>query len=132
LIASLSELEKISLEFTQMKESDRRADLTGLALRIIDPLSSPDFHFNLRKEALVNEGTTTYIFENNASYPSLFNFLAEILHSKIPIAINDAKFGPSEIIISDGKKENADIKLTAAIKELQNLIHAKKAESFAR
>ncbi len=132
MTASLSELEKIAIDYSKLKESDRHANLTELAIKIIDPLSSPDFNFNIRKEALVNEGTTTYIYENNATYPSLFNFLAEILHSKVPITINDAKFGPGEIIIADGNKEVADLKLASAIKELRNLIHAKKTEAFSR
>jgi hypothetical protein len=128
----LSELEKMALEYTKTKELDRNADLAKLAIAIIDQLSSPDFNFNLRKEALVTEGTTSYIYESNSTYPSLFNFLAEILHSKVPIAVNDARFGPSEIIVADGNKEVADIKLASAIKELRNLIHAKKSEAFSR
>jgi len=128
----LSELEKIAIAYTKLKEIDRNADLTELAIKIIDPLSLPDFNFNLRKEALVAEGTTTYIYENNATYPSLFNFLAEILHSKVPIAVNDAKFGPGEIIVADGNKEVADIKLISACRELRNLIHAKRTEAFSR
>ena len=120
------------MKYTKLKETDRDADLGELAIKIIDSLSSPDFNFNLRKEALVNEGTTTYIYENNATYPSLFNFLAEILHSKIPIAVNDARFGPGEIIVADGNKEVASIKLVSAFKELRNLIHSKKTEAFSR
>ena len=132
LTASLNDLEKIALEYTKLKELDRNADLAKLAVTIIDQLSSPDFDFNLRKEALVAEGTTTYIFENNSTYPSLFNFLAEILHSNVPIAIIDARFGPGEIIVADGNKEVADVKLASAFKELRNLIHAKKTEAFSR
>jgi len=132
LTASLSELERIAIEYTKLKETDRDANLAKLALKIIDPLSSPDFDFNIRNEALVNEGTTTYIYENNATYPNLFNFLAEILHSKVPITVNDARFGPGEIIVVDGNKEVADNKLASAIKELRKLIHAKKTEAFSR
>lgn len=132
MTADLSELEQIAMKYTKLKETDRDADLGELAIKIIDSLSSPDFNFNLRKEALVNEGTTTYIYENNATYPSLFNFLAEILHSKIPIAVNDARFGPGEIIVADGNKEVASIKLVSAFKELRNLIHSKKTEAFSR
>lgn len=128
----MSELEQIAMKYTRLKETDRDADLGELAIKIIDSLSSPDFNFNLRKEALVNEGTTTYIYENNATYPSLFNFLAEILHSKIPIAVNDARFGPGEIIVADGNKEVASIKLVSAFKELRNLIHSKRTEAFSR
>ena len=132
MTASLSELERIAIEYTKLKETDRDANLAKLALKIIDPLSSPDFDFNIRNEALVNEGTTTYIYENNATYPNLFNFLAEILHSKVPITVNDARFGPGEIIVVDGNKEVADNKLASAIKELRKLIHAKKTEAFSR
>lgn len=132
MTVDLSELEQIAMQYTKLKEIDRNADLSELAINIIDPLSSPDFNFNLRKEALVSEGTTTYIYENNATYPSLFNFLAEILHSKVPIAIGDAKFGPGEIIVADGNKEVADNKLASAFKEFRNLIHSKKTEAFSR
>ena len=132
MTADLAELEQIAMKYTKLKETDRNADLGELAIKIIDSLSSPDFNFKLRKEALVNEGTTTYIYENNATYPSLFSFLAEILHSKVPIAVNDARFGPGEIIVADGNKEAADIKLGSAFKELRNLIHSKKTEAFSR
>lgn len=132
MTADLGELEKIALKYTKLKENDRNADLGELAIMIIDSLSTPDFNFNLRKEALVSEGTTTYIYENNATYPSLFNFLAEILHSKVPIAVNVARFGPGEIIVADGNKEAADIKLVSAFKELRNLVHSKKTEAFSR
>jgi len=132
LTSSLKDLEKIALEYTKLKELDRNADLAKLAITIIDQLSSPDFDFNLRKEALVAEGTTTYIFENNSSYPSLLNFLAEILHTKVPIAIIDAKIGPAEIIVAAGNKELADVKLASALKELRKLIHSKKTEAFSR
>jgi hypothetical protein len=52
------------------------------------------------------------------------------LHAPIPIVINEAKFGPGEIIVGAGEKERADVELWSAVKELQKLIHGKKAKAM--
>ena len=88
--------------------------------------------FRVKEEAQVSGKTTTYLYENNATYRFLFDFLAEILHLEIPIIVNDAKLGPGGILVADGKKEAADAKLNLAIKKLRELTHAKKAESSFR
>ena len=126
-VADISKLEKLANEHSKLRESKRKTDAAKCAITIIESISSPDFDFNLRKEALATDGNTTYVYENGASYPSLFDFLGEILHSKIPILIGEARFGPAEIIITDENRQSADLKLANAIKDLQSLVHAKKA-----
>ena len=82
--------------------------------------------FPLKKEGVVSNETTTYIYINNLTYPNLFEFIAEMLHLEIPITINGSKFGPGEIIVNKGNEQEAKQELGASVKELQKLIHAKK------
>ena len=131
LVADISKLEKLASEHSKLRESKRKADAANCAITIIESISSPDFDFNLRKEALATNGNTTYVYQNGASYPSLFDFLGEILHSKIPILVGEARFGPAEIIITDENRPSSDLKLAKAIKELQSLVNGKKAAAFA-
>ena len=79
---------------------------------------------------LFSDGTTTYIYENGAAYPKLYDFLSEILHAPVPIVVNEVKFGPGEIIVGVGEKEKADAELQSAVKELQKLIHGKKSKAI--
>ena len=132
MTVNLSDLELISKRYFEEKQGGKTTETADLAVKIIDLISSPDFVFKVKEKALVSENTTTYLYENSATYPFLFDFLAEILHSKIPIMIEDAKLGPGEILVTDGNKEAADAKMSLAIKKLRELIHAKKAESTFR
>jgi hypothetical protein len=116
------------LESRQNKESDSK----NFAIKIIDYISSPDLKFPLRKGGLISNGTTSYVYTNSIAYPNLFEFISEILHSKIPITINDVRFGPGEIIVNRGTEREAEQELALAIKELQKLIHAKRAELFRK
>lgn len=116
-------------ELKQAHEGGDDARLADIATKIIDSLSAPDFTFPIRDEVLVNDGTTTYVYENGAAYPKLYDFLSEILHSPVPIVINEAKFGPGEIIIGAGEKYRADVELQSAVKELQKLVHGKKTKA---
>ena len=54
------------------------------------------------------------------------------MHSKVPLEVRDGKFGPGEIIISNGDKSQADAHLGLCVKELQELVHAKKSQIFDR
>jgi hypothetical protein len=132
LTANLHDLEKISKKYVATKQGGRSAESADLAVEIIELISSPDFPFRVKEEALVSGNTTTYLYENNATYPFLFEFLSETLHSKIPIIVEDAKLGPGEILVTADNKESADAKLTLAINGLKNLIHARKAEASYR
>lgn len=131
LAPSLAEIEKMADEHARLKQAHGGNDarLAEIAAGIIDSLSSEGFAFPLRDEALVSDGTTTYVYENGAAYPKLYDFLSEILHTPIPIVINEAKFGPGEIIVGAGEKERADVELHSAVKELQKLIHGKKTKA---
>lgn len=123
-MTSFDELEynaKIYLESKQNKGLDSK----DAALKIIDFISSQDFKFPIQKEGVFSNGTTSYVYTKDMTYPNLFEFIAEILHTKIPITINDTRFGPGEIIVNKGLEE-AEEELDSCLKELQKLIHAKK------
>jgi hypothetical protein len=128
-MSGFDEVEHIAkryLESRQNKESDSK----NFAIKIIDYISSPDLKFPLRKGGLISNGMTSYVYTNSIAYPNLFEFISEILHSKIPITINDVRFGPGEIIVNRGTEHEAEQELALAIRELQKLIHAKRAEMF--
>jgi hypothetical protein len=131
LAPDLAEIEKMAGEHAKLRQAHDGDDarLAELAARIIDALSSEGFDFSLRDEALVSDGTTTYVYENGAAYPQLYDFLSEILHAPVPIVINEAKFGPGEIIVGAGEKGKADAELQSAVKELQKLVHGKKTKA---
>ena len=132
LAPNLAEIEKMADEHARLRQAHGGSDarLAETAARIIDVLSSEGFAFPLRDEVLVSDGTTTYIYENGAAYPKLYDFLSEILHAPVPIVVNEVKFGPGEIIVGVGEKEKADAELQSAVKELQKLIHGKKSKAI--
>lgn len=118
--------------YAQLKKSGNDAELAQLATGIVESISLPSFSFPLKEEALSSDGTTTYVYEDNATFPSLYDFLGELLHSKVPIEVRDAKFGPGEIIVNKQGKEEADASLGMCVKELQELVHAKSSEIFSK
>jgi hypothetical protein len=138
LLSKLDELEELAKRYAQLKqqeditnESDQ-VELTNLAVRIVDSISSASFFLPLAKEALSMDGTTTYIYQNNATYPATFDLLAEILHTTVPIEVGRARFGPGEILVTVQDRNEADIELELSIKEVQKLVHARRAEIFAK
>ena len=127
----MDELERMAKKYCELKQNQSQAELAHLAASIIDTVSLPSFSFPLKEETQESSGTTTYVYENNATFPALYDFLAEVLHSKVPIEVRDAKFGPGEIIVNKGKGE-ADSELGLAVKELQELVHARRSEILSR
>lgn len=131
-MTNVDEIELMAKKYSQMKKSGNDAELARLAASIIDSISLPTFSFPLREETLSSEGTTSYVYENNAAYPELFDFLGEILHLKIPIEVEDAKFGPGEIIVSEQDKQEADEELGWCVGELKELVRARKSEILSK
>jgi hypothetical protein len=124
---NFSELERDATRFFELKQyKELESELRNVAVRIIDQISLPEFTFPIKKEAVISSGITTYVYIDNLTYPNLLEFIAEILHTKIPVMINSAKFGPGEIIVNIGNDQEAQQELTSCIKELQKLIYAKK------
>ncbi len=143
-MAKLDELEELAKKYTQLKqqpqqqqqqdnanESDQ-VELARLAIRIIDSISSDSFFLPLEKDTLSSDGTTTYIYQNNATYPAIFDFLAEILHMTVPIEIGRAKFGPGEILVTTQDRSEADMELELSTKEIQKLVYARRAEILTK
>ncbi len=136
-MAKLDELEKLAEEYAQLKQQDNvnksnRVELAKLAIRIIDSISAASFFLPLEKDTLSSDGTTTYIYQNNATYPAIFDLLAEILHMTVPIEIGRVKFGPGEILVNAHDRSEADIELELSTKEMQKLVYTRRAEIFTK
>jgi hypothetical protein len=136
-LAKLDELEELAKKYTQLKQQNNtdennRVELARLAVRIIDSISSASFFLPLEKDTLSSDGTTTYIYQNNATYPAIFDLLAEILHMTVPIEIGRVKFGPGEILVNAQDRSEADIELELSTKEVQKLVYARRAEIFTK
>lgn len=137
MLAKLDELEELAKKYAQLKQQDNvnesnRVELAQLAIRIIDSISAASFFLPLEKDTLSSDGTTTYIYQNNATYPAVFDLLAEILHMTVPIEIGRVKFGPGEILVTAQDRSEADIELELSTKEVQKLLYARRAEIFTK
>jgi hypothetical protein len=120
------ELENDAKRFSELKQNEKsRSELKKIAIRIIDQISSPEFAFPVQHQSVVSNGVTTYIYKDNSTYPNLLEFIAEVLHTKIPVIINTATFGPGEIMVNKEGKHEALQELNSCVKELQMLIHGK-------
>jgi hypothetical protein len=127
MVTSFDDLEYIAKKYMKSKQNKGLdSESKDAAIKIIDAISSPDFKIPLQKEGVVSNGTTSYVYTNDLTYPNLFEFIAEVLHMKIPITINYTIFGPGEIIVNKGSKEEAELELDSCLKELQKLLYAKK------
>ena len=136
-MAILDELEELAKKYEILKQQENtsesdRAELASLAIKIIDSISSASFFLPLEKDALSSDGATTYIYKNNATYPAIFDLLAEVLHITVPIEIGRVKFGPGEILVAAQDKREADIELELSIKEMQKLVYARRAEIYTK
>jgi hypothetical protein len=120
------ELEYDAKRFSELKQNEKGgSELRKIAIRIVDQISSPEFAFPIHHQSVVSNGVTTYIYEDNSTYPNLLEFIAEVLHTKIPVIINTATFGPGEIMVNKEGKDEALQELNSCVKELQMLIHGK-------
>jgi len=137
LLSTLDELEELAKNYARLRqqynasESDS-AEVARLAIRIVDSISSASFSLPLEKDTLSSEGATTYIYQNNATYPAIFDLVSEILHLDIPIEIGRVKFGPGEILVTTQDKREADVELELSTKEMQKLVNARRAEIFTK
>jgi hypothetical protein len=126
MVISFDDLEYNAKKYMKLKQNKRSAlESKDAAIKIIDSISSPGLKIPLQK-GVISNGTTSYVYTNDSTYPNLFEFIAEILHMKIPITINYTIFGPGEIIVNKGSEEEAELELDSCLKELQKLLYAKK------
>ena len=120
------ELENDAKRFSELKQNEKSgSEVRKIAIRIVDQISSPEFAFPIHHQSVVSSGVTTYIYKDNITYPNLLEFIAEVLHTKIPVIINTATFGPGEIMVNKEGKNEALQELDSCVKELQMLIHGK-------
>jgi hypothetical protein len=136
-LATLDELEELAKKYAMLKQQENASEsdnveLARLAIKIIDSISSVSFTLPLEKDALSSEGATTYIYQKNATYPAIFDLIAEVLHTTVPIEIDRVKFGPGEILVAAQDKREADIELELSTKELQKLVYARRSEIFTK
>ena len=124
-----AELENDAKRFFELKHSEKTAsELNNIAIKIIDEISLPEFSFPIHNQSVVSNRVTTFVYRDNLTYPNLLEFIAEVLHTKIPVIINTARLGPGEIIVNKENEQEALDELNSCIKELQVLIHAKKVK----
>lgn len=130
----VEKLEQLAESYGKLKDAGEpsHAEIAKLAVAIIDSISSPSFSFPVAEESLASSGTTSYTYQKNATYPALFEFLGELLHSTVPLEVESSKFGPGEILVNKENKSDADAELALSTKELQKLIHARRAEIIAK
>ncbi|MDQ3975118.1 MAG: hypothetical protein M3264_01200 [Thermoproteota archaeon] len=123
------ELENNAKRFFELKHSEKtKSELNDIAVKIIDQISLPEFDFPIHDQSVASNKVTTFVYTDNLTYPNLLEFIAEVLHTKIPVIINTAIFGPGEIIVNKENEQEALEELNSCIKELQVLIHAKKVK----
>jgi hypothetical protein len=133
-MANFAELEMTAKKYVNLKRQKKmdqertelEEELNNISISIIGYFSSPEFAFPLVRQEVVSNGTTTYVYKNNSTYPNLFEFISELLHTPIPIAVESAKFGPGEIIVNGDNIKAARRELGHCIIELQKLIIGKK------
>ena len=129
MTTNFAELENDAKRFFELKHSEKTAsELNNIAIKIIDEISLPEFSFPIHDQSVVSNRVTTFVYRDNLTYPNLLEFIAEVLHTKIPVIINTARFGPGEIIVNKENEQEALDELNSCIKELQVLIHAKKVK----
>ena len=124
---SFDEVEDVARRYVESKQNNT-SESKIFAGQIIDYISSSGLKIPLQDEAVVSNGTTSYVYRKSKAYPNLFKFMSEVLHSEIPITVNDVRFGPGEIIVARGNQQEAEDQLNLSLKELQKLVHAKRAE----
>jgi len=123
---NIDEAEFAAKKYTEQKQQkELKSELKNTVSNIIDLISADNFVFPLKQEGVISNGTTTYIYSNNMTYPYLFEFIAEILHMRIPITINDTKFGPGEVIVNKENEKEVQEVFTLCVKELQKLLKPK-------
>lgn len=130
-MVDFDQIEELAKEYIELKKGEQESKSKKAVINLMDLLSSKDFAFPLKKEVAESNGTVTYLYLNNKTYPHLFEFIAEILHLEIPIIINNVKFGPGEIIVNSDNEKDAKQELDSCVKELQKLIRGKKNKVFA-
>lgn len=131
---NFAELEKMAKKYMKLKKqksTDSKKASLGLELNktiigIIDRLSCRDFMFPIQSNAVVSGKTTTFIYRKNLTYPNLFEFISDRLHTRIPIMLSGAKLGPGEIIVSSGNEKSSRRQLELCTKALQKLLSSKR------
>ena len=126
-MTGFDEMENIAKRYLQSKQN-KESDLKAFATEIIDYVSSPNLEFPSQKGAVISNGMTSYQYRDGSTFPNLFEFISEVLHSEIPITVNKERFGPGEIIVIAGDENEAAKQLALSINQLRKLIHAKIAE----
>ena len=132
---NFDELEKVAEKYVKLKGQKKmdeerieiEEELNNIKNTIIGYLSSPEFAFPLEKQALVSNGTTTYVYKKHSTFPNLFEFISQLLHKPIPIVLEGAKFGPGEIIVNGDNESRSRSELRHCVIVLRKLMLSKKS-----
>lgn len=93
--------------------------------KIMRFITEQNFLFPVNEHPLIDKNNASFIYKNNKTYPNLFEFIAKILHTDIPIIVESCKFGPGGINVVAENAEQAHRTLMDSTRELQRLIQAK-------
>ena len=127
----LSELEAMASRYSALR-SNRSPEAAEMAARIIDHISNNGLQLPLKEQAQSNNGKVTFLYEHGSSFPLLFAFLGEILHTNVPVEAGACKFGPAEIIVTASSESQARKELAKSQSDLRRLVSAKKAEALSK
>ena len=103
-MTNLDELERMAKRYAQLKNGGNDAELAQLASSIVEAISLPSFSFPLKEETLSSDGTTTYVYEDNATFPALYDFLGQVKNEGLAPFITAYGFYPTishESILDD-------------------------------
>jgi hypothetical protein len=119
-------LEEMSYEASDARNKNLRTNATKIEIEILKNITEGQLLFPVEDEILMTKNTASFVYKKGETYPSLLEFVGRILHVDIPIKINQCKFGPGGVIVSDANnKEDAQKILQVCTNELQALIKAK-------
>ena len=119
-------LETYAEEANQARNSNQIQVTEKLEEEIMKWIAEEELVFPVENDVLINGDSASFLYENNRTYPKLFELIARTLHLEIPIEIDSCKFGPGEIIVVTSNTDQARQTLLECSHELQNLLKAKK------
>jgi hypothetical protein len=83
------------------------------------------FAFPIAENCVISNGRVGFTYKDNKTYPNLFEFIAYITNTEIPIEIKNCHFGPGEIVVLRDNKEDAVGDLILSTNEIVNEIKTK-------
>jgi hypothetical protein len=114
-------LEKLSEDWNKSKD----LEIEKKIINLICNNNNNRFAFPIAENCLISNGRVGFTYKGNKTYPNLFEFLAYITSSEIPIEIKNCHFGPGEIVIIRDNKADALGDLSISTNEIVSEIKKK-------